>query len=155
MPGLTNYVRKRALTVLLGTDFAGVGSLYFSLFTAAPSDDGDAGGTTDETEWSCPRVQIYQTTQASLPYFVEEEDTVTANDGRRLRLVNELAYTDTTTTTYLSGGDETVVAGGIYTASTAGTLLAWGYLDSSATVSAGDYYVFQTGSVLLESRKDV
>jgi hypothetical protein len=155
MPGLTNYVRKRALTVLMGTDFAGVSALYFSLFTVNPTDDGTAAGVTDETESSLPRVQILQVTDATLPYFVEEEDTVAANNGRRLRLVNALEYTDTDTTSALGGGDETMTGGGVYTASSGGTLLCWGAFTSSTTMSAGDYYVFQSGDIILQLRKDV
>jgi len=155
MPGLTNYVRSNALNVLLGTDFAGITSLYANLLTAAPSDDGTAGGTTDETEWSCPRVPIYQSVQAVDPYFVEEEDTETANQGRRLRSVNEVKWSGALTTLYLGGGDETVVAVGIYNASTAGIMLAWGELHASRTVSAGEDALFQAGGLLIQSRRDV
>ena len=155
MSGLTNYFRTRALTVLLGTDFAGISALWLGLFTVNPTDDGSAGGTTDETEGSLSRVQILQVSDPSLPYFVEEEDPVTANNGRRLRLVNDLEYTGTTTTTELAGGPETFVGAGVYTASTAGTLLLWGPLDSSKLITAGDFYVFQSGDIIFQLRKDV
>jgi hypothetical protein len=155
MPGLTNYVRKRVLTVLTGTDFAGISALYVNLFTGSPTDDGTAAGVTDETEWSCPRVQVLQVFDVTNPWFFEEEDTVTANGGRRLRLINELTWSAATTTTYITGGDETVISAGIFTAATSGTLLAWGPLDLSMTVPAGQEVIFQAGGILLNVRKDI
>lgn len=153
MPGLTNYVRSNALNVLMGTSFSAVSALHVNLFTENPSTDGTSGGTTDETEWSCPRIEIAQSVQASDPYFVEEDDGLTYAGGRRLRLINEVTWSTATTTTYLAGGDETVIGGGIYTASTGGILLAWGPLGANATVSAGDVYTFATGKLLLSIRK--
>jgi hypothetical protein len=99
---------------------------WFALFTAAPS---DTGGGTEVTGGSYARASVTFTRSGTSP-------TQVANS----------AQVDFTTATASWG---TVTHIGIFTASTAGTMLAWAPLDTSRTINTGEIFRVAAGGVVV------
>jgi len=124
MAGFSDYLETKVLDhVFGGTSYTAPSTLYVALFTVAPSDTG--GGTEVTTTGTAYARQIGAFTvsggTASNTSAIEYA-TATANYG-------------------------TVVAVGIYDASTSGNLLAYGSLVSTKVVSTGDIFRFNTSDL--------
>jgi hypothetical protein len=125
---MTNYLEDKVLDDLLnGTAYSKPTTLYFGLFTAAPT---DAGGGTEVSGGSYARVSKTANT-TNFP---------AASGGA---IANGTAVTFPTA----SGSWGTVVAAGIFDASSGGNLLWWGDLAVNKAVTSGDTFSFPVGDV--------
>lgn len=115
---LSDYLENKVLDLIFGGVALTAPALHFAAFTAAPS---DSGGGTECTGGSYARVNPTNNT-TNFP---------SASGGAKS---NGTAITWPTATA--SWG--TVVAIGVYDASTAGNLLAWATLAANKTVDNGD-----------------
>jgi hypothetical protein len=125
MAGFSDYLEDKVLDhVFGGTAYTAPTTLYVALYTVAPT---DTGGGTEVTGGSYARqtgaftVSGTNPTQASNSSAIEYP-TATGNYG-------------------------TVVAVGIFDASSSGNLLAYANLTASKVVSTGDVFRFNTGDL--------
>ena len=125
MAGFSDYLEDKVLEhVFGGNAYSAPSTLYVALYTSAPSDTGggtevSGGGYVRKT--STFNVSGTNPTTASNAGAVEYP-TATANYG-------------------------TVVAVGIFDASSSGNLLAYANLTASKVVSTGDVFRFNTGDL--------
>jgi hypothetical protein len=117
---LEDKLLKHAFT---NTTYTPASTLYVGLYTAAPT---DAGGGTEVSGGSYARV--------SVSFSVSGTGTLCTNSAA----VEFAAST-------ASWG--TVVAVGVFDASTAGNLLAWADLTVSKTIDTGDIFRIPTGDL--------
>lgn len=115
--------------VFRGQAFSAPSSLFLGLLTAAPT---DAGGGTECTGGDYARAEVAcSTTNWS---GTQGAGTTAASSGTSGTISNNIAITFPLPTANWG----TVVAVGIYDASTAGNLIAWGAVSPSKTISNGD-----------------
>ena len=125
MAGFTDYLEDKVLEhVFGGNAYSAPSTLYVALYTVAPTDTG--GGTEVSGEAYARQTAAFTVsgtnpTQASNSAAVEYP-TATANYG-------------------------TVVAVGIFDASSSGNLLAYANLTASKVVSTGDVFRFNSGDL--------
>jgi len=117
---LEDKLLKHAFT---NTAYTPASTLYVGLYTAAPT---DAGGGTEVSGGSYARV--------SVSFSVSGTGTLCTNS----------AAVEFTAATASWG---TVVAVGVFDASTAGNLLAWADLTVSKTIDTGDIFRIPTGDL--------
>lgn len=130
---LSNYLQSQLLTWFKGTAFATAPTnTYVALYTVAPT---NAGGGTEVTGGSYARVAIASTGWSAV--------TGTSPSA----ISNSAAVTFPTATA--SWG--TVVAVGIFDASTGGNLLYQGALTSSQTVANGNTFQFAASALSLQA----
>ena len=121
MSAMSDYLEGQIIDHLFRTStFGKPAAIYLALFTAAPS---DSGGGTEASGGSYARTQV---TQADANW-----NAPTAGDG----LTDNVSDITFPTPTANWG---TIVAFGIFDASTAGNLLIHGSLGTSKTVNNGD-----------------
>lgn len=122
MAGFSDYLENKVLDfVLSGGSFSQPGTKYLALYTVAPT---DAGGGTELSGSAYARQSCAFTTtsSASTNTSAVEWPTATGNWG-------------------------TIVAVGIFDASTSGNLLAWSTLTSSRTIETGDVFRIPAGDL--------
>jgi hypothetical protein len=125
MAGFSDYLEDKVLKhVFGGSAYTAPSTLYVALYTVAPTDTGggtevSGGGYTRKT--AALTVSGTNPTQASNTAAIEYP-TATANYG-------------------------TVVAVGIFDASSSGNLMAYANLTSSKVVSTGDVFRFNAGDL--------
>ncbi len=122
MAGFSDYLENKVLDyVLSGGSFSQPGTKYLALYTTAPT---DAGGGTELSGSAYARQSCAFTTtsSASTNTSAVEWPTATGNWG-------------------------TIVAVGIFDASTSGNLLAWSNLTSSRTIETGDVFRIPAGDL--------
>jgi hypothetical protein len=125
MAGFTNYSEDLVLDWLLTNASATRPTAwYVALYTVAP---GEAGGGTEVSGGSYARTAVTFTVSGTAP-------TTASNSG---------AVEFPTAT----GSWGTIVAAGIFDASTSGNLLAFANLTTSKTVDSGDVLRFNTGEI--------
>lgn len=118
---LSDYLENKLIDHFLGTTtFTKPAAVYVALYTVAPS---DAGGGTQLTGGSYAR---------QVATFTASSSGATSNSGN-IDFTNMPAAT--------------VVAIGIFDASTAGNLLLWGTLTTNKTTDAGDTLRIATGDL--------
>ena len=118
----SDYLEAKVLDHVFGaTSYSAPGTLYIALFTAAPS---DSGGGTEVTGGSYARVSVTNYT-TNFPNASGTSPTSKAN-----------GTTITFPTATANWG--TVVAFGIFDASSSGNLIAWADLTSNKTIGSGD-----------------
>jgi len=118
---LTNYLENKLIDHFLGTTtFTKPAAVYVGLFTVTP---GEAGGGTEVTGGSYAR-------QAAT--FSAASSGATSNDAN-------IDFTGMPAAT--------VVAIGIFDASTSGNILLWGTLTTNKTTDAGDTLRIATGDL--------
>lgn len=126
----SDYLEKKLIDAVLGqTALPTITNVHVALFTAAPS---DTGGGTEVTGGSYGRVQVTNNT-TNWP----NASGVTAAKS------NGTAITFTTA----SASWGTVVAFGLFDASTSGNLLFWGDLSPTKTIQSGDTASFAIGDL--------
>jgi len=124
MSGFTDYLEDALLKhVFTNTSYTSPTTVYAALFTVAPS---DTGGGTEVSGGAYAR--------QSMAFSVSGTGTLATNSAA-------VEY-PTATADY-----GTVVAVGIFDASTSGNLLAYANLTTSKTVSSGDVFRFNAGDV--------
>lgn len=124
MAGFTTYLQQEILDHIFGNGAYSAPTVHVGLFTAAPS---DAGGGTEVSGNSYARVN-------ASALFGAASGTAIANDG---------AITFPTAT----GSWGTITHFGVFDASTAGNLLAWGAVTPNKAVGDGDTASFATGEL--------
>ena len=124
MSGFTDYLEDALLKhVFTNTAYTSPSTVYAALFTVAPS---DTGGGTEVSGGAYAR--------QSMAFSVSGTGT----------LATSSAAVEYPTATADYG---TVVAVGIFDASTSGNLLAYANLTANKTVSSGDVFRFNAGDV--------
>ena len=125
MAGFSDYLETKVLDhVFGGTSYTAPSTLYVALFTAAPSDSG--GGTEVSSSGTA---------------YSRQTITLTTSGGTTSN-TSAVEYSTAT-----GSGFGTVVAMGIFDASSSGNLLAYGNLTVSKSVSAGDVFRFNASSI--------
>jgi len=122
MAGFSNYLENKVVGhVFGGAAYTAPATLYVALYTSAPS---DTGGGTEVSGGAYARQTAAFTISADTASNTSaiEYPTATANYG-------------------------TVVAVGVFDASSSGNLLAYGNLTTSKTVSTGDVFRFNAGAI--------
>ena len=122
MAGFSNYLENKVVGhVFGGSAYTAPATLYVALDTSAPS---DTGGGTEVSGGAYARQTAAFTISADTASNTSaiEYPTATANYG-------------------------TVVAVGVFDASSSGNLLAYGNLTTSKTVSTGDVFRFNAGAI--------
>ena len=122
MAGFSNYLENKVVGhVFGGAAYTAPSTLYVALYTSAPS---DTGGGTEVSGGAYVRKAAAFTISADTASNTSaiEYPTATANYG-------------------------TVVAVGVFDASSSGNLLAYGNLTTSKTVSTGDVFRFNAGAI--------
>jgi hypothetical protein len=130
MSAMSDYLENKLIDQLFrGTAYTFPSTLYFALFTAAPS---DTGGGTEVSGGSYARVGV----TASTTNFAgtQSAGSTTASSGTGGTTSNNGAITFAAPTA--SWGQVTHF--GVYDASTSGNLLIHGALTTSKTVNNGD-----------------
>ena len=124
MSGFTDYLEDALLKhVFTNTAYTSPTTVYAALFTVAPS---DTGGGTEVSGGAYAR--------QSMAFSVSGTGTLATNSAA-------VEY-PTATADY-----GTVVAVGIFDASTSGNLLAYASLTANKTVASGDVFRFNAGDV--------
>ena len=123
MSSKSDYLENVVINHFLrNTSTAPTANVYAALYTSAPT---DAGGGTEVSGGSYARVAIT---------FSAASGGATSNSG---------AVTFPTAT----GSWGTVVAFGVFDASSGGNLLYWGNLTANKTIASGDIASFATGEL--------
>jgi len=125
MAGFTNFSEDLVLDCLLTNGSATRPTAwYVALYTVAP---GEAGGGTEVSGGSYARTAVTFTVSGTAP--------TTASNSAAVEFPTA------------TGSWGTVVAAGIFDASTSGNLLAFANLTTSKTVDSGDVLRFNTGEI--------
>jgi hypothetical protein len=125
MAGFTNYSEDLVLDWLFTTASATrPTSWYVALYTVAP---GETGGGTEVSGGSYARTAVTFTVSGTAP--------TTASNSSAVEFPTA------------TGSWGTIVAAGIFDASTSGNLLAFANLTTSKTVDSGDVLRFNTGEI--------
>ena len=125
MAGFSDYLEDKVLDhVFGGTAYSAPSTLYVALYTSAPSDTG--GGT-----------------EVSGGGYVRKTTTFNVSGTNPTTASNAGAIEYPTATANYG----TVVAVGIFDASSSGNLLAYANLSASKVVSTGDVFRFNTGDL--------
>ena len=130
MSALSDYLENKIIDWLLrGQTFTPPATVYVGLLTVAPS---DAGGGTEVTGGSYTRVAV----ASSLANWAGSQSagSTTASSGTGGTTSNNAAVTFPAPTANWG----TVVAFGVYDASSAGNLLFYASLTTSKTINTGD-----------------
>jgi hypothetical protein len=128
MAGKSDYLENKVLDLLLGNvSYTVPSTVYIALYTSAPT---DAGGGTEVSGGGYSRVAVTNNT-TNFP---------SASGGSK---------SNGTTITFPTATADwgTVVAVGIFDASTSGNLLFWANLTTSKTIQNGDTAQFAAGSL--------
>ena len=122
MAGFSDYLENKVLDyVLSGGSFSQPGTKYLALYTTAPTDAG-GGVELSGSAYARQSCAFTTTSSASTNSAAAEWPTATGNWG-------------------------TIVAVGIFDASTSGNLLAWSTLTSSRTIETGDVFRVPAGDL--------
>jgi|TARA_R110000796_G_scaffold100548_4_gene209219 hypothetical protein len=125
MAGFSDYLENKVLEhVFENSAYTAPSTLYAALFTVAPSDTG--GGT---------EVSGGGYVRKTAAFTVSGTNPTTATNG------SAVEYPTAT------GNYGTVVAVGVFDASSSGNLLAYANLDASKVVSTGDVFRFNAGDL--------
>lgn len=126
MSSFSNFLELELLDHVFGNAaYTAPGTLYFGLFTVAPS---DSGGGTEVTGGSYARVAV-------------------TNNATNFPAASGGAKSNGTAITFpaATAAWGTVVAMGVFDASSGGNLLAWATLATAKTIASGDTPAFPAG----------
>jgi|TARA_Y100000289_G_scaffold18689_1_gene17969 hypothetical protein len=122
MAGFSDYLENKVLSyVFSGGSFSQPGTKYLALYTTAPT---DAGGGTELSGSAYARQSCAFTTTGAQASNTSAVEWPTA-----------------------TGSWGTVVAVGVFDASSSGNLLAWNNLTASKTISTGDVFRINAGDL--------
>ena len=139
MAALSDYLENKMIDWLLrGQTFTPPATVYVALYTVAPS---DTGGGTEVTGGSYARVAVF----SSLANWAgtQSAGSTTASTGTGGTTSNNGVVTFPTP----SASWGTVVAAGLFDASTSGNLLIYGNLTASQVVSSGNVTTFPAAAL--------
>jgi len=139
MAAMSDYLENKIIDLVLrGQAFTAPANAYIALFTVSPS---DSGGGTEATGGSYARVAV----SGALASWAgtQSAGSTTASTGTSGTTSNNAVITFPTP----SAGWGTLVAFGIYDASTSGNLLIYGSLGTSKTINTGDTVSFAIGTL--------
>ena len=142
MSAMSDYLENKLIDqIFRGQAFTFPGTLYVGLLTAAPS---DTGGGTEVSGNAYARVAVTN----SLANWAGSQGagTTVASSGTTGTTSNNGTITFPTP----SAGWGTVVAFGIYDASSAGNLLFYGTLSISKTINTGDTVTFPAAALSIQ-----
>ncbi|MEM4134314.1 MAG: hypothetical protein QXV73_03880 [Candidatus Micrarchaeia archaeon] len=123
MAGLSDYYENKVIDHMLrGQAFTPPSTIYVGLYTTAPTDAG--GGT-----------------EVSGNGYARQSVTLTAASGGSTSNASDITFPQAT------GDWGTIVAVGLFDASTGGNLLAWSNLTESKTINAGDVLKIPAGQL--------
>ena len=131
MAAFSDYAENKLVDFLFrGQSFSAPASLFVGLFTAAPT---DAGGGTECSGGDYARAEV----ASSMANWsgTQGAGTTVASSGTSGTISNNVAITFPQPNGASWG---TVVAVGLFDASTSGNLIAWGAVSPSTTISDGD-----------------
>lgn len=126
----SDYIEGKLLDLLFSNAAYSIpGTLYIALFTVAPS---DSGGGTEVSGGSYARVAV-------------------TNNATNFPAASGGSKSNGTTITFpaATAAWGTVVAMGIFDASSSGNLLAWATLTTAKTVASGDTPSFAAGALVV------
>lgn len=124
MSALSDYAEDKLLEHLLArTTYTKPSAVYLALYTVAPTDAG--GGT-----------------QVSGGSYARQTFTVNASSGGSTKPSADVQFP------IASAGWGTIVACGVFDASSGGNLLAWADLTTSKTIATGDQLVFPANDLV-------
>lgn len=131
MGSFSDYLENKLLDhVFGGTAYSAPGTLYLGLFTAAPSDSG--GGTEVSGNGYARKAVTNNTT-----------NWPNASGGSKaVGAAQEFAAAN-------GGSWGTITHFGIFDASSAGNLLAWGALTASKAIADADVFRFDAGNITI------
>ena len=142
MAAMSDYLENKVVDYIFRAQaFTAPAALYVALYTAAPS---DAGGGTEVTGNNYARVNLapslanWAGTQAAASTTVSSGTSGTTSNNSTITFPTPSA----------SWG--TVIAFGIFDASTAGNLLFYGTLTVSKTINSGDTVTFAAASLSIQ-----
>lgn len=142
MAAMSDYLENKLIDQLFRAQaYTFPSTLYVGLFTVTPS---DTGGGTEVTGGAYARATVAN----SLANWAGTQGaaTTTASTGATGTTSNNGSITFATPTANWG----TVVAFGIYDASTAGNLLFWGALTATKTINTGDVVSFPAASLSIQ-----
>jgi hypothetical protein len=116
MGSKSDYLEGKVIQHLFESDYSAPANMYVALYTVTPS---DAGGGTECSGGAYAREAVARSTGWT-------------SSGNATENAADITFTEATA----SWG--TVVAFGLFDASTAGNLLYWGALTASKTIDSGD-----------------
>jgi len=138
MGSKSNYLENKVLNHVLGTQamtmpFPGNPDpgVYIGLYNVAPT---DAGGGTEVSGGNYSRVLT--------PFKLAVGDGTTSNDGIVTFPTANADWND-------GGGNNTILAFGVFDAFTTGNLLYWGTVSPAKTVLNGDTASFADGALVI------
>jgi hypothetical protein len=130
MSAMSDYLENKLVDhIFRGTSFTAPTTLYVALFTAAPS---DSGGGTEVSGGAYARVAL---TCNQTNWTQTQGGTGSASSGTSGLTANAV---DITFPAPSGANWGTIVAFGIFDASTSGNLIVWGNLSASKTVNDSD-----------------
>lgn len=130
MTAMSNYLENKLIDyVFRAQSFTAPATLYFALFTAAPS---DTGGGTEVSGGSYARVAV--TAGLTQMAGTQAAGSTTASSGTGGTTSNNATITFPAPT----GNWGAITHMALFDASTSGNLLVWGALDTGKTVNNGD-----------------
>ncbi len=132
----SDYLEAKLLDHVLGaTAYSAPATVYVALFTAAPTDAG--GGTEVSTGGGSSYARVAVTNNTTNWPNASGTSPTTKSNG--------------TAITFPTAGADwgTIVAFGVFDASSAGNLLYWATLTVNKTVSTGDTANFAVGSIVI------
>jgi len=138
------FFRAQAIGTTGATAAAGTGpaTLYVGLFTVTPS---DTGGGTEVSGNAYARVAV--TSSLANWAGTQSAGSTTASSGTGGTTSNNNVISFPTPT---PSGWGTVVAVGLFDASSSGNLLIWGALTTSKTINPGDTVTFPAGTLTFQ-----
>ena len=143
MSALSDYLENKIIDhVFRATAYTAPATMYVGLLTAAPS---DTGGGTEVSGNAYARVAV--TNGLTAWAGTQSAGSTTASSGTGGTTSNNAVITFPTPT---PSGWGTVVAVGVYDASTAGNLLWYTTLTVSKTINAGDVVDFPAASLTFQ-----
>tara|TARA_R100001510_G_scaffold18399_1_gene15870 strand:+ start:98 stop:484 length:387 start_codon:yes stop_codon:yes gene_type:complete len=123
MAGFSDYLENKVLDyVFSGGSFSQPGTKHVALFTTAPGDDGTGGTECSGTGYARQSVTLSTSGSATTNSGAVEFPTAGSSWG-------------------------TIVAAGVYDASTSGNLLAFNNLTASKTIGSGDVFRINAGDL--------
>ena len=130
MSAMSDYLENKLVDhIFRGQTFTAPATVYFALFTAAPS---DSGGGTEVTGGSYTRASV--TTSLANFAGTQSAGSTTASSGTGGQTSNNGTVAFPAPTANWG----TVTHFGVFDASSGGNLLVWGALTTSKTVNNGD-----------------
>lgn len=144
MAGRTSLMSDKGLNLYRGQSASPPTEMWVGLFTTRPTADAPLAANHGGIEWGPARVRIYPDSGSGSPFWDAPQDE--SATVRVIKNGGSLVWLSITLTTSPS----TVVAWGLFDASTGDNLLTWGDLTESKVVADGEDHVIGTGDLSIK-----